>query len=220
MLMKGLEEHDAELQQLLDVGDEDRRVVVPIVLWTESTVSSSSGNNHDTDSKVSNKRQFVKVEQLRQELLNASTSSTASASPRDKNASSHDPPVLLLLIALEGTWGQARRMSNKLPASVRGLSLSTEEIFGWRRLNDVRHLTPTSPLIPKSIIQPLRKQKTTRNLEGDIVDAGKVCTAEAVVSALLSLSVLNTVEAASLLDIAEQKVKDTAAYQGDVRMLS
>ena len=217
MLMKGLEEHDAELQQMLDVGGEDRRVVVPIVLWTESTVSSSSGNNHDTDSKVSNKRQFVKVEQLRQELLNAST---ASASPRDKNASSHDPPVLLLLIALEGTWGQARRMSNKLPASVRGLSLSTEEIFGWRRVDDDRHLTPTSPLIPKSIIQPLRKQKTTRNLEGDIVDAGKVCTAEAVVSALLSLSVLNTVEAASLLDIAEQKVKDTAAYQGDVRMLS
>ena len=224
MLMKGLEEHDAELQRLLSVknnaaGGEDRRVVVPIVLWTESTVYSSTEDNDDTDNNVSEKRQFFKADQLRQELLKASSSTTSSLS-RDQHGSSDDPPVLLLLIALEGTWGQARRMSNKLPASVSGLSLTTEEIFGWRCLEDNCESTPLlpSPLLQKSILQPLRKQITTRNQMGEIVDAGKVCTAEAVVSALLALSILNKVEAASLLDIAEQKVKDTAAYQGHAGM--
>ena len=220
MLMKGLEEHDAELQRLLSVknnaaGGEDRRVVVHIVLWTESTVYSSTEDNDDTDNNVSEKRQFFKADQLRQELLKASSSTTSSLS-RDQHGSSDDPPVLLLLIALEGTWGQARRMSNKLPASVSGLSLTTKEIFGWRCREDD---SPTTALLPqKSILQPLRKQITTRNQTGDIVDAGKVCTAEAVVSALLALSILNKVEAASLLDIAEQKVKDTAAYQGHAGM--
>lgn len=221
MLMKGLEEHDAELARLLAVqhddtttgGENPRRVVVPIVLWTESAVDSSA------DSNVSEKRQFIKAEQLRHELLQASSSSSCSRA-QIASSDSDEPSVLLLLIALEGTWGQARRMSNKLPASVSGLSLTTNEIFGWRGLDDHSQSTASSPSLHKSIIQPLRKQITTRNQMGDIVDAGKVCTAEAVVSALLALSILNKVEAASLLDIAEQKVKDTAAYQGHVRIAS
>ena len=52
------------------------------------------------------------------------------------------------------------------------------------------------------------------------MDTGKVCTAEAVVSALLALSILTNDEAALLIGIAERKVKDTAAYQGSVRLLT
>ena len=111
-------------------------------------------------------------------------------------------------------------MSNKLPVSVRGLSLSREEIFGWRRnLNNAGQSSSPSPL-EQSILHPLRKQKVTRDITGEIVDTGKVCTAEAVVSALLALSILTNDEAALLIGVAERKVKETAAYQGSVRLLT
>jgi len=188
MLLKGLDVHDAELQRQIH----DDPNVLPVVLWTES-------ENDDNDRDEGRSREFVGVEQLREELTAASNSNKS-----------------LLLIALEGTWKQAGRMSTRLPTSVRGLSLSTEQVFGWRRTSTNRG---TAKQRQQSILHPLRKQKQTEKTHSSemIVNAGnKVCTAEAVVSALFALSVLSESEASALLDSVQRKIRDTAAYQGKV----
>ena len=51
------------------------------------------------------------------------------------------------------------------------------------------------------------------------VQAHKVCTAEAVVSALVAVSALTVAEGQWLLDLASEKVQRTVAYQGKPRSL-
>ena len=101
----------------------------------------------------------------------------------------------ILLIAVEGTWRNARRMVSKLPCRVRRLTLTKEQVFGWSLSNR------------NSLLRTLRHSKPTD---------GKVCTAEAVVSALVNLERLTPAQGEEILSLVSTKVDLTRQYQGKV----
>lgn len=91
-------------------------------------------------------------------------------------------------------------MVTKLPTNnVRGLELSESQIFRHHNHGDNN----------KSLLHPLRKQK-----KRSPSSAIKVCTVEAVVSALLALSAITITQAQSIVTLADVKVQRTAEYQG------
>ena len=91
----------------------------------------------------------------------------------------------IVLIALEGTWRNARRMLTKL-GPIGRLTLSEQDIHGWRH--------STSSLRPQA-------------------SSGQACTAEAVVSALVALG-LEKSKGLSVLKLVEKKMDLTKRYQG------
>jgi DTW domain-containing protein YfiP len=112
VLMKGLDEHDRELQVALCQRTE-QEVVIPVVLWTENDNSGNHGEHH--------RRSFT-IQQLSKELKE--TAASAESEPTKTSL------VRIVLIAVEGTWGHARRMVTKLPASIRVLQLC-EQRYLW-----------------------------------------------------------------------------------------
>jgi len=227
MLLKGLEEHDAQLQELLDNSNSEQHdVVLPVVLWTDNQKPKAKPADKDRGGEP---RQFVSMEQLREELgVGASAAAGASLLCHgdddgdsggldgagrlvvsNNNNKNNTQRHHLILIALEGTWGQARRMLTRLPTTVRGLSLSHEQIFDWRRHPD----DETTKQKVQSLLHPLRKPKQPQSNTA-AATATAVCTAEAVVSALRALECLTMAQAHAVLALAERKVRDTAAYQG------
>lgn len=205
MLMKGLDEHDAVLQQILQQQSHAlNEIVFPVLLWTDK-----DGDDENKANGSNSQRQSVTIEQLNEELLEAAVHSETSTEV------SVNLSIRLVVIAVEGTWGHARRMVTKLPTTLRALQLSEHEIFGWR-----------SHGVQRSLLHPLRKQKkiqvfkkddaTTRaaTATGIVFNTHKVCTVEAVVSALVAVAALTIPQAESILALAEQKVNRTIQYQG------
>jgi len=103
---------------------------------------------------------------------------------------------ILLLVAVEGTWRNARRMVSKLPRHVQSLTLTREQVFGWSLSSK-----------ESSLLRPLRHSKSTN---------GGVCTAEAVVSALLHIERLTLAQGEEILSLVGTKVDLTTQYQGKV----
>eukprot|EP00566_Odontella_aurita_P018436 CAMPEP_0113575946 /NCGR_PEP_ID=MMETSP0015_2-20120614/27998_1 /TAXON_ID=2838 /ORGANISM="Odontella" /LENGTH=326 /DNA_ID=CAMNT_0000479277 /DNA_START=111 /DNA_END=1091 /DNA_ORIENTATION=+ /assembly_acc=CAM_ASM_000160 len=99
----------------------------------------------------------------------------------------------VVLIALDSTWRNARRMVSRLPESVFRLDLPERVVFP-EGCNDV------------SIISPLRTR-------GPGVSNRQVCTAEAVVRALVALG-LSEKEGERVLNVAEAKVDLIRRYRG------
>jgi len=109
MLMKGLPKHDKELQDILNSAeetmsqqpDEVGRPLV-VVLWP-----SSSAEN------------LITLEELRETL-------ETLAEPSDDDADGKNKQVVLL--AVDGTWRNARRMVAKLPSHVKRLDLDEQAL--------------------------------------------------------------------------------------------
>ena len=124
MLLKGLEEHDMQLYQMLQASAHE--IVIPVVLWTDR--HHSTGGTHTTGTAS---RPGITMEDLRREVGTA---------PTNKGT------VRLVLIAMEGTWNHARHMVTKLPDSIRSLSLHESDLFAWRRRGDDTVVCPVPPL--------------------------------------------------------------------------
>ena len=92
----------------------------------------------------------------------------------------------VVLIAMEGTWRNARRMVSKLP-SVGRCSLSVQQLFGWRQ-----HAASLRP---------------------QAGDEANGCTAEAVVGALVALG-LDPIRGEQVMQLVEKKMEWTRQYQG------
>jgi hypothetical protein len=218
--MKGFDEHDAVLHKLLhQQSHRANEMVLPVLLWTnkdgdgEKDDDGEKDGDGDKDGNGENKgcssshRQSITIEQLHAEL------SEAAAHAEMRSGANNS--IRLVVIALEGTWGHARRMATKLPTTLRSLQLSEQEIFGWRS-NGVR----------RSLLHPLRQQKklqvtttddastATATTTATVLNTHKVCTAEAVVSALVAVAALTVPAAEAIMALAEQKVTRTIQYQG------
>jgi DTW domain-containing protein YfiP len=165
--------------------------VLPVVLWTKE-----GGEKVDQAEKQANLQRpsYVSLHDLTARISNRSSGK-------------------VVLIAIEGTWTTARKMASKLPPSVPRLHLSAHEIF-WLNLNkhdgaDVRPASQASSLPSKSRLHSLRKQKS---------NSTKVCTAEAVVSALVGMTAVTVPEANEILHLVETKVRRTIDYQGKTKL--
>ena len=148
------------------------------------------------------------------------------------------------MIAVEGTWNNAKRMVTKLPGQIRALHLSDIELFQWRTnsipTNGVCETTTNGHINRAvSILYPLRKQKVlNRNpnketpLNGIVIDSvdtesiaaskvintNKVCTVEAVASALIALRAIPIADGDYIMSLADQKVIRTIAFQGKMKL--
>lgn len=160
MFMKGLPQHDAEFEALLD-----EKKVLPVVLWP-------------SDSKAGAKTsvpQSISIDELKMRI--------AEGGARRR----------VVLIALDGTWRNARRMVSRLPISVCRLDLPDDVVFPQGSSS-------------VSIISPLRSR-------GPGTSERQVCTAEAVVRALLALG-LPADRGERILDATETKVDLVRRYRG------
>ena len=260
MLMKGYLEHDDQLQQILQPRS-DTEIVIPVVLWAPgaqdndtSLRSSTIDVDHEdeepeeaTEATRSPKREFVSVDELVNDLHRIRTNITDSLDD-DAIVSHKELPtrqtVRLVMIAVEGTWNNAKRMVTKLPGQIRALHLSDIELFQWRTnsipTNGVCETTTNGHINRAvSILYPLRKQKTlNRNPNKEtpqnsividsvdtepiaaskVINTNKVCTVEAVASALIALRAIPIADGDYIMSLADQKVIRTIAFQGKMKL--
>jgi hypothetical protein len=277
--MKGYTDHDDQFEQLL-LPRNDTEIVIPVVLWapaaddntcnTSTTPSAVIGSCNDDrnvkthpEAEISNtrKRQFVSVDELLDDL-NAIKSAGDFIHSDDNDISvttQKDRTIRIVMIAVEGTWNQAKRMVTKLPLQVRALHLSDIELYEWRTLMSTslsghasmeRIQTSNTERVPihgaVSILDPLRKQKTlnrssnkkevhredmvvvndssncndaeTTTASTKVINTNKVCTVEAVVSALIALSAIPIPDGDYIINLADQKVIRTVTYQGKMTL--
>ena len=157
MLMKGLQEHDIQLQE--DILEDDKTLAV--VLWPDSADSSAPS---------------ISLDQVQQELEHRR----------------------VVLIAVDGTWRNARRMVCRLPESLPRLDLPAGVVL-------------SSPETG-SILAPLRTRGGPSAREGS---DRQVCTAEAVIGALVALG-LSKADGDHVLELTKTKVDRIRRYRGKV----
>lgn len=171
--MKGLEYHDELMRRMLE--DE---MILPIVLWPK--LEQPKRESHIISDNDINHHQWITTEEI-ENLMESST-------PLQKQRK-------IVLIAIEGTWRNARRMVKKLPSHVKRLDLKENIYNVVRDGND-------------SILHPLRSQ-------GDGASQTNVCTAEAVVAALMMLG-LSKGDREHILDVATTKIDLVLRFQGKI----
>ena len=103
----------------------------------------------------------------------------------------------ILLISIEGTWNNARKMANKLPSNVLRLDVGNE-------IAAHHHNSESTP----SLLAPLRRQG-----KGKLGRSDNVSTLEATIIALQALGLRNE-DARRILEIAQTKVNRLVEYSG------
>ena len=211
MLMKGLPEHDAKLDNYLK---DDNCLVV--ILWPSNDhngndddgnkpTKSTSGNLSKDDSVSSTSfedflEMFQNDQQLRKKKKRRDRSREVSSLQR------------VVLVAVDGTWRNARRMVSKLPSTVPRLDLSS----------DIVH--QLSGKGGGSILAPLRSRdknggggRTGRQGDGPTEeeddDDRHVCTAQAIVGALATLGLAHN-DVRDTLAVTKVKVDLIRRYRG------
>lgn len=157
LLMKGLPQHDEELQSILDNFGSGHA----IVLWPDN----------DTSIKQ-NEETYTVGPEVEHDRVTWQDLQTTLAE--------NDGDCRVTLIVLEGTWRTARRMASKLPTTIQRLSLPPDVLFWSARpsLGDIDDCDETKR-IQQSLLRPLRRQEGGSELN--------LCTAEAVTAALVGL---------------------------------
>lgn len=199
MLMKGLDEHDAIMNEILNSDD-----WIPVVLWP--------GNGND------DKFQTLTLPDLRKRIGVVDEESRNTITNNTENSGRY------VLISIEGTWNNARKMANKLPSTVLRLDLGDEvaENFASSTKNGGILFNPdynsqldplsTTCLYP-SLLSPLRRQGRSKHNRGKIEN---VSTLEATIVALLGLGLSNKA-AGHILQVARTKVDRMLVYSGKYR---
>jgi len=197
LLMKGLDEHDAIMNEIIDSED-----VLPVVLWP--------GKGTDEDIRT------ISLPELRGLL-----GSDAASHTLEPNNDVEDTQRCVL-ITIEGTWNNARKMANKLPSKVLRLDLGDEIAASFSSPTkyqgiffDPNYDTNASPtstsFVSPSLLAPLRRQG-----RGNTHNRGKmenVSTLEATLVALVGMG-LRTEDAGHILWIARTKVDRILDYSG------
>jgi DTW domain-containing protein YfiP len=200
LLMKGLDSHDeifhSEVLSSLDHNNaksaDDN--VVPVVLWP-----GKAGDNAT-----------VTLPELRQRLNN-----------NDNQQDDGTRKETIVLISIEGTWNNARKMANRLPSQVLRLDIGNEISTFYSNNNQETYFTTSSSSssrapLPKptalspSILAPLRRQG--KGKEGGSTN---VSTLEATIIALMGLG-MDEEDGRWILSNAKEKVDRIREFTGKV----
>lgn len=161
LLMKGLPEHDNQMEEV--IGDDS---CLPVVLWPGDQQSNTTKTMTRT----------ISLDEVKSELKQRR----------------------VVLIAVDGTWRNARKMVARLPPNVLRLDLSADIVYSQ---SDQRP--------GESILAPLRTKGPSDGEEND----RQVCTAEAVVGALANLGLASN-DSQHALNVTRQKVDLIRRYRG------
>ena len=222
LLMKGLPEHEEEWKNLLldhDVlsslqsypqrrlnGDTLHQAdtsstssLIPIVLWPQN-------NKNDNTQKKNPQQQSSSAESSTSSTDDTTATPTYWTMDDIRQMTRDNPQRQFVLVAVEGTWRQARRMvSSDLLQSFPRLSLAPvlqQQETNNANDNDHEHDIIQSPTVQQSLLAPLRNKPRS------------LCTAEAVAYALQALEWISPDEAEAVLDLARSKVDRVRRYQG------
>jgi len=233
MLMKGLPEHDriveeilaplsnntkngGELQTTTVVGNEnddettnDDPPPLVVVLWpnvSKKTNTTQKIHKSDSPNDAKNQPTFLSMQTIKHQLQKY-------------------PQRKLVIIAIDGTWRNARRMVARLPSHLPRLDLSIDETFfaneSTKNNNNNNNETALPPEDLVSILAPLRARgndgSSSRNDPNDDsngVGQRQVCTAEAVVGALVGMGQLHPNQGSQILQVARAKVEKVCRYRG------
>ncbi len=209
MLMKGLDEHDVIMDEILHLND-----VIPVVLWP--------GKGNDEDFRT------ISLPELRSIVggggdgggdLDNHDAYERNDTTKPNNIQDSQRCVL---ISIEGTWNNARKMANKLPSKVLRLDLRKEIAASFSSSTkydgiffdpdyDTNADPASSSFCSPSLLAPLRRQG-----RGNTHNRGKmenVSTLEATLVALVGMGLSNK-EAGRILWIARTKVDRILEYSG------
>lgn len=174
VLMKGLEIHDNMMNDI--IINDGNEMIMPIVLWPKI----------DFDDNLEQEEEWISIKEI-QDIIQKNENSN------DGDDKKHQ--MKFVIIAIEGTWRNARRMVKKLPSHVKRLDLRDA-------LSDV--------VESSSILKPLRSQ-------GDGASQSNVCTAEAVVAAL-HLFGLSSHGRDHILGMTRTKIDLVKRFQGKAKI--
>ena len=210
LLMKGLPQHDQILQDVIlqsEQPDDPNRPLV-VVLWPEVSKTKkeskkkkkkgdADADDHDSlqeqpsSSQLQLQPTYTSIDEIKKEMI--------------KNKQRK-----MVLIAVDGTWRNARRMVSRLPLTIPRLDLSIDAVFDCNSNNDDDDQFT-------SILAPLRSRgDDERNNDGSSSSSSRrqVCTAEAVVGALMSLGTINEHHGQHVLDVTKTKIERVCKYRG------
>jgi DTW domain-containing protein YfiP len=174
LFMKGFPEHDDQFQsEYLNKHSKEKLVVV---LCPNNQGKSKSDGLSSSDAKPT-----AALEDLRKELV--------ALNRRE-----------VILVAVDGTWRNARRMVGRLPSYFPRLDIPS----------NVVHTLFSEQKLSASLLSPLRSKGPSQRARADDT---LVCTAEAVTMALKELG-LSSKDAENILNLVRAKVDLVRKYQG------
>jgi DTW domain-containing protein YfiP len=192
MLMKGLSEHDEIFQtEVLDNNESAEKHVIPVVLWP------GKGGDNKT----------VSLSELK-DMIRTDHDRIGKMTTKE-----------VVIVSIEGTWNNGRKMASKLPSHILRLDVGEEITDFFSDNNHEDYFTQSnnqgSPL-PKptssspSLLAPLRRQGKGKDGIGT-----NVSTLEATVIALLGLG-MDKDTGKLLFSNAKEKVDRIRRFTGKV----
>lgn len=198
--MKGY--HDSEMEELLKDDS-----ILPVLLWPQPPTTQDGGNSSSSKNDLATLSTPSSPSLCSQQYPQYISTSTQLQELKAASITDNIVKKEIVLIAMEGTWRQARRMVSKFPQYIPRLSVTASSIGDRDDKQD--NVDDDKGSEHRSILYPLRKQ--TRH-ETQVSD--NMCTAEAVVAALQLLDCLSHEESQQVLNMARLKVDRTRRYQG------
>jgi DTW domain-containing protein YfiP len=131
------------------------------------------------------------------------TSNTISMEELRSELSSSSSGRQVVLMAVDGTWRNARRMVGRLPPHIPRLDLSSCIVSEYLKQNQQHSKA-------RSLLAPLRSRGPSQHGQRE---ESLVCTAEAVTMVLLELG-MDPKDGESILDLARSKVNLVRGYRG------
>eukprot|EP00751_Fragilariopsis_kerguelensis_P037008 CAMPEP_0170955776 /NCGR_PEP_ID=MMETSP0735-20130129/33439_1 /TAXON_ID=186038 /ORGANISM="Fragilariopsis kerguelensis, Strain L26-C5" /LENGTH=273 /DNA_ID=CAMNT_0011367829 /DNA_START=176 /DNA_END=994 /DNA_ORIENTATION=- len=192
LLMKGLPQHDQILEDIIAQVPEQQ--------------DRNNDDKNDTNFPplvVVDDDDDMKAVQQSQQQLSSPLSATISIDEIKKEMN-NNPKRRIVLIAVDGTWRNARRMVSRLPSTIPRLDLSMDTVFSLKSVYDTTSGNTIDYNADEaddnsdngdnqfiSILAPLRSRGGDDTDDGRRSSRRQVCTAEAVVGALIDLGTIN-----------------------------
>merc|ERR1712238_61400 len=234
LLMKGLPQHDQILEDIIaqvpeqhDRNSDDKNDTnlppLVVVLWPEISKAKRKGDNKNVNNENDDDDDDMKAVQQSQQQLSSPLSATISIDEIKKEMN-NNPKRRIVLIAVDGTWRNARRMVSRLPSTVPRLDLSTDTVFSLQSVYDTTSGNTVEYNADEaddnghnqfiSILAPLRSRGGDDTDDGRRSSQRQVYTAEAVVGALIDLGTINELQGKHILDVTKTKVERVCRYRG------
>jgi DTW domain-containing protein YfiP len=244
LLMKGLPQHDQILHDIIvqseqsddddpdDLNNNPSPPPLVVVLWPEvSKIKKESKKKNKNKNKKCDNDDDDHDHDSVQEQQHPSQSQSSQSQPtytsideiKKEMAKNKQQRKKIVLIAVDGTWRNARRMVSRLPLTIPRLDLSIDTVFGGSSNSSSSDDDNDDDAQFTSILAPLRsrgddeRNNNNNNNNGSTTSSSsrrQVCTAEAVVGALMSLGTINEHQGQHVLDVTKTKIERVCKYRG------
>ena len=206
VLMKGLPQHDEWFQtKIIDKHNSGEYLV--IVLWPtdERKKKQQDGDENTTPRSIT-------LKEAKRILLETQKQRSRQQKSQDDAYASTSKIRRVVLVAVDGTWRNARRMVSRLPNSLPRLDLSPSKAdeSSLKSSSSNHEDNSVTSKINTSLLAPIRSRGRSQRKDGG---EGLVCTAEAVTAALVSLG-LDQKDGDRILHLAKTKVDLVRQYRG------